>query len=93
MEGLGSAALLAQSAGVPVIASRVGGLAEAIEDGVTGTLVNQTAAAFAEAIAEILLDPARLARYGDAGRQRVAAHFSVDRLIARTLEEYEIALA
>lgn len=93
MEGLGSAALLAQSAGVPVIASRVGGLPEAIEDGVTGTLVNQTPPAFAEAITEMLLDPARLARYGDAGRQRIAAHFSVDRLIARTLEEYEIALA
>lgn len=93
MEGLGSAALLAQSAGVPVIASRVGGLPEAIEDGVTGILVDQSPAAFAHAIAGLLSDPARLARYGRAGRARIEGHFSVDRLIARTLEEYEIALA
>lgn len=93
MEGLGSAALLAQSAGVPVIASRVGGLSEAIEDGVTGTLVDQSPAAFARAIGELLADPDKLSRYGQAGRERVKAHFSIDRLISRTLEEYEIALA
>ena len=93
MEGLGSAALLAQSAGVPVIASNVGGLPEAIADGVTGTLVSQTPAAFAHAIGHLLADPALLAQYGQAGRERIANHFSIDRLIARTLEEYEIALA
>jgi hypothetical protein len=93
MEGLGSAALLAQAAGVPVIASRVGGLPEAIEDGVTGILVEQTPEAFAAAIHNLLADPDKLSQYGQAGRQRVAAHFSVDRLIARTLEEYERALA
>lgn len=93
MEGLGSAALLAQSAGVPVVASRVGGLPEAIEDGVTGILVDQTPSAFADAIAGLLADPARIALFGAAGRERVATHFSIERLIARTLEEYEIALA
>jgi len=93
MEGLGSAALLAQSAGVPVIASRVGGLPEAIEDGVTGILVDQSPAAFARAIQELQADPEKAAAFGSAGRARVAASFSVDRLIARTLEEYERALA
>ncbi len=93
MEGLGSAALLAQSAGVPVIASRVGGLPEAIEDGVTGVLVDQSPAAFAEAIGDLLADPEKMARFGAAGRSRVTNHFSIDRLITRTLEEYEIALA
>ncbi len=93
MEGLGSAALLAQSAGVPVIASRVGGLPEAIEDGVTGRLVDQSPVAFAAAVNDLLADPDRLAQFGRAGRARVEAHFSVDRLVARTLEEYEIALA
>lgn len=93
MEGLGSAALLAQSAGVPVVASRVGGLPEAIEDGVTGILVDQSPAAFAEAIGNLLIDPEKIARFGEAGRARVANHFSIERLIARTLEEYETALA
>jgi hypothetical protein len=93
MEGLGSAALLAQSAGVPVIASRVGGLPEAVEDGVTGTLVDQSPAAFADAIRNLVNDPEKLAQYGRAGRARVTEHFSVDRLVTRTLEEYENSLA
>ena len=93
MEGLGSAALLAQSAGVPVIASRVGGLPEAIEDGVTGLLVHQNAAAFAQAVLLLLNDSEKLAQFGRAGRARVEALFSVDHLIARTLEEYQRALA
>ncbi len=93
MEGLGSAALLAQSASVPVVASRVGGLPEAVLEGETGLLVDQTAEAFAEAIGSLLAMPERARALGQAGRQRVAEHFSVERLITRTLEEYERALA
>ena len=78
---------------MPVVASRVGGLPEAIEDRQTGLLVEQSAAAFAEAIRALLDDPQLLADYGRAGRVRVTTHFSVDRLVARTLEEYENALA
>ncbi|MCX6606793.1 MAG: glycosyltransferase family 4 protein [Acidobacteria bacterium] len=50
-EGLGSAALLAMAAGVPVIASRVGGLPEIVKDGETGVLVENTVAAIRGAVA------------------------------------------
>ena len=56
-EGLGSAALLAQMAGVPVVASRVGGLVEAVADGETGMLVNNDPEEIAAAVRFILSTP------------------------------------
>ena len=91
-EGLGSAALLAQSAGVPVIASRVGGLVEAVADGVTGLLVENDEAAIAEALVALLEDPARARGLGEAGRARAQEQFSIDVLAERTLEEYRTTL-
>jgi len=49
-EGLGSGILLAMSAGVPVVASRIGGIPEIIEDGESGLLVANTAVDIAAAI-------------------------------------------
>lgn len=92
MEGLGSAALLAQSAGVPVVASRVGGLSEAVEDGVTGLLVNSRAE-IAPAVRSLIDDPARLDRFSRAARARIESHFTVERMVERTLAEYALALA
>lgn len=92
LEGLGSAALLAQSAGVPVIASRVGGLSEAVEDNVTGLLVSNTASEVAAALRSLLDDPARARALGQAGRLRVQQHFSIPQLVKRTLEEYRFTL-
>ena len=92
MEGLGSAALLAQSAGVPVVASRAGGLPEAIEDGVTGLLVDRPEE-FAAAVRSLIDDPQRLERFSRAARARIEAQFTVERMVTRTLEEYARALA
>jgi len=92
MEGLGSAALLAQSAGVPVVASRVGGLVEAIAEGETGLLMDRPEE-FGPAVRSLIDDPERLERFSRAARARIEARFTVDRMVTRTLEEYAAALA
>jgi len=91
-EGLGSAALLAMSAGVAVIASKVGGLAEVVQHGETGLLVENDAAAIAAALRQLAGDPALARRMGEAGRRRVIANFTVDRMVRRTMEVYRQVL-
>jgi glycosyltransferase involved in cell wall biosynthesis len=92
-EGLGSAALQAMAAGVPVIASRVGGLPEAVEDGVTGVLVENSAGQVAAAIRRLLGDGSLAAEMGARGRERVAQRFSVAHMVEGTVREYREALA
>jgi glycosyltransferase involved in cell wall biosynthesis len=77
-EGLGVAALEAMAAGKPVVATRVGGLAESVIDGVTGFLVPpKDAPALAEAIATLVRHPALAAAMGERGREHVARNFSL----------------
>ena len=87
-EGLGSAALLAMAAGVPVVASNVGGLPEIVADHRTGLLVPNEPAAIAAAIRELRADPELALSLGAAGRRRVAEEFSIDRMVRRTMEFY-----
>lgn len=87
-EGLGSAALLAMALGVPVVASRVGGLPEAVEDGVSGLLVENDAAAIAAAVRRVMEDDAMAARMGEAGRRRAGERFSVAEMTRGTLAAY-----
>jgi hypothetical protein len=87
-EGLGSGALLAMSAAVPVIASRVGGLPEVIHHGENGLLVDNDPAAFAAAIRELIADPDRGRRIGAAARHTVMERFTVDRMVRSTMENY-----
>lgn len=62
-----------QAAGLPVVASRVGQLADLVEDGATGLLVQPgDAAALARALDRLRRDPGLAARLGRAGRKRVA---------------------
>ena len=70
-EGLGSGALLAMSAGVPVIASRVGGLPEIVQHRETGLLVENTAESVSAAIRELTEDSALALQMGNAGRRAV----------------------
>jgi glycosyltransferase involved in cell wall biosynthesis len=89
-EGLGSAMLDAMACSRPVVATRTGGIPEAVEDGITGLLVPpQDDAALAKGIVRLLKDTALRQRLGEAGRQRVVEEFSVEKMVAGTLAAYE----
>lgn len=92
-EGFPNVVLEAMAAGLPVVATQVGGIPEIIEDGLSGLLVPpRDHRAIAEAVLRVMLDPVLAARLGRAGRQRVRTHFSFDRLIAETEKLYATAL-
>ncbi|MGD0772104.1 MAG: glycosyltransferase family 4 protein [Candidatus Solibacter sp.] len=91
-EGLGSGVLLAMSAAVPVIASNVGGLAEVIRHGENGLLVENGEAAIASAIRTLLDHPEQARQIGAAARRTVIERFTVDRMVAATLEAYRRVL-
>ena len=91
-EGLGSGALLAMSAAVPVIASNIGGLGEVIRHGENGLLVENDEAAISGAIRTLLDHPELARQIGAAARRTVIERFTVDRMVAGTLEAYRRVL-
>ena len=93
MEGLGSAALLAMAHGVPVVASAVGGLPEAVLDGETGILTKNEPEEIARAMRKLIDDPALAQSMGERGRLRAETDFSPQAVVSVTLKAYEKALA
>ncbi len=87
-EGLGSAALLAQAAGVPVVASRVGGLPEIVEHEETGLLTENNPEAVRRAIERILYDPNLHRRLAINALQRFDERFTVERMVEATVAAY-----
>jgi glycosyltransferase involved in cell wall biosynthesis len=80
-EGLGVAVLEAMAGGKPVVASRVGGLAESVIDGETGILVPaRDSRALADAIAKLVSEPEQAQKMGRQGRVRVLEHFSMEQM-------------
>jgi phosphatidylinositol alpha-1,6-mannosyltransferase len=81
-EGFGIVFLEAAAAGVPSVAGRSGGSAEAVVDGETGLVVDEPRSVddVAEALLQLLEDPARRGRMGAAARARAEREFSYDRL-------------
>jgi glycosyltransferase involved in cell wall biosynthesis len=75
----------AMAAALPVVATRVGGIPELVEDGITGLLVEPgNPARLAEAIVALLTDEARRRSMGETGRERVLARHSIQTMISQT---------
>lgn len=88
-EGLGVSLLQAAAAGVPVVATRTGGIPEIVHDDVNGSLVEPgDTRQLYEAITGILGDREKALRFGKAGRDLVKRQFSVDRMVEQYLGIY-----
>src|SRR5436309_1145750 len=91
-EPFGIVLLEAMAAGLPIIASRVGGIPDVIEDGRTGILVEpRNVQALADAIDSLVADPSLRMKMGAEGRAQ-AAKYSWDRLVPRIRSVYEEAV-
>jgi glycosyltransferase involved in cell wall biosynthesis len=91
-EGISVAILEAMRAGLPVVATRVGGVPETVIDGVTGRLVEtDDPAAMADVMAEMLGCTANLQAMGAAGRAVQQRRFSLSRMSERYTDLYETA--
>jgi glycosyltransferase involved in cell wall biosynthesis len=88
-EGLCLAVIEAQAAGVPVVATPVGGIRETVVDGETGLLVpTGDPPALAAAIRHLLEDRPAAEAMADEAKRRVRARYSVDTMIVETLRLY-----
>lgn len=94
MEGLGIALLQASAACVPIVASRVGGIPEAVRNGENGLLVEPgDVAGLAAALCHLLDDAPLRARMGEAGRALMLREFSVDGMCEGNLAVYRQILS
>jgi len=93
-EGFANAILEYMAAGLPVVATDVGGAREAITEGETGyTVASGDDQKMAEHLIELLNDPKRAQAMGQRGRSFVAERFSCDRHLQNTLELYDELLS
>ena len=106
-EPFGIINLEAMACRAPVVASATGGILEVVVEGETGHLVafeanpvttfpadpEQFAKDLAARITQLLADPARAQRMGEAGRKRVEEHFSWTTIAAQTIQLYESLIA
>lgn len=88
-EGLGTSLLDAMACGRPIVATTAGGIPEVVSDGETGLLVPvRDPRAMADALVTLLRDAPLRSRLAEAGRARVEARFTVERMVEQTLDVY-----
>jgi glycosyltransferase involved in cell wall biosynthesis len=92
-EGLPISILEAMRAGLPVIATDVGGVAEAVTDGITGCLVAvQNVEHLRAKLQQLIESPELMSRMGQNGRNRYEADFHIEFMVKRTISVYEAAV-
>jgi glycosyltransferase involved in cell wall biosynthesis len=90
VEGVSNTLLEAMATGVPVVATRVGGNPELVDDEVTGILVPPNdAESMASAIVRYVRDPALRETHGRCGRLKAEKEFSLDRMVDAYLSIYD----
>lgn len=92
-EGISNTLLEAMASGLPVVATRVGGNAELMEEGLTGRLVPRAdPESLATQILQYFDDPLLARRHGGAGRSLVEKRFSLEQMVRRYDELYSVML-
>lgn len=88
-EGFPLSILEAMRAGLPVVASAVGGIGEAVVDGQTGFLVPAgNPVAMRESLEKLITEPRLRQKMGHAGRERFIKHFTLEQMMEKTLAVY-----
>ena len=88
-EGTPVSLIEAMAAGRPVVATRVGGVADIVQDGKSGYLVeSEDVAGFSQKLADLIKDPEKRRKFGECARARVKDRFSKERLIKDTEKLY-----
>jgi glycosyltransferase involved in cell wall biosynthesis len=88
-EPYGLVPLEAMSCARPVVASRSGGIAETVIDGITGYIVARgDVDAMADRVGRLLREPALARRLGNAGRRHVEQHFDARKYVGRLIDRY-----
>jgi glycosyltransferase involved in cell wall biosynthesis len=93
-EGFSNAIIEAMAASLPVVATNVGGNAEAVKDGINGLLVPpDDSMALAKAIAHLLSDPSQARKMGIAGKTIVAENFTTEAMMTKITRTYKDLLS
>jgi len=90
LEGLGVSLLQAAAAGIPIIASRVGGIPEVVKDGYSGILIDpEDTVEFVNSVTRLLSEPELARLFGERGRRVVIEGFSIDAMVRGYLHIYQ----
>ncbi|HOQ27208.1 MAG TPA: glycosyltransferase, partial [Armatimonadota bacterium] len=93
-EGMGRVLVEAGACRLPSVATRVSGIPDVIEEGVTGLLVDPASPEqMSEALMQLLEDPERARRMGEAAYRKVVPAFGVEAMVERIEAVYQEVLA